>query len=43
LSISHGIVKDHGGNIGIESSEGAFTRVIIDLPANGTADKKDAQ
>ncbi|MEW6601856.1 MAG: response regulator [Nitrospirota bacterium] len=33
LSISHGIVMDHKGRISIESREGEFTRVIIDLPA----------
>lgn len=32
LSISHGIISDHGGKITIESSEGKFTKVIIDLP-----------
>ncbi|WP_051374935.1 PAS domain S-box protein [Desulfosarcina sp. BuS5] len=35
LSISHGIISDHGGYIRIESTEGEFTRVIIDLPASG--------
>ncbi|MBI5740160.1 MAG: PAS domain S-box protein [Nitrospirae bacterium] len=33
LSISHGIIKDHGGAIKIESAEGAFTKIIIDLPS----------
>jgi len=33
LSISHGIIGDHRGKIKIESKEGEFTRVIIDLPA----------
>jgi PAS domain S-box-containing protein len=32
LSISHGIVTDHNGRIRIESREGDFTRVVIDLP-----------
>ncbi len=35
LSISYGIIKDHSGMLTIESSEGQFTRVIIDLPAKG--------
>ena len=35
LSISYGIINDHGGYIRIESTEGEFTRVIIDLPASG--------
>ncbi|RJQ54039.1 MAG: PAS domain S-box protein [Nitrospiraceae bacterium] len=34
LSISHGIIISHGGKITIESSEGEYTRVIIDLPEN---------
>jgi PAS domain S-box-containing protein len=32
LSISHGIVTDHNGRLRIESREGDFTRVVIDLP-----------
>ena len=32
LSISHSIVRDHGGKITVESEEGAFTRFNIDLP-----------
>jgi len=34
LSISHGIVMGHKGSLKIESREGEFTRVIIDLPAS---------
>ncbi len=33
LSIGHGIISDHGGKLRIESTEGEYTRVIIDLPA----------
>jgi PAS domain S-box-containing protein len=33
LSISHGIVKDHGGRLMLESRQGAYTRVVVDLPA----------
>jgi signal transduction histidine kinase len=33
LSISHGIITDHEGRMLIESSEGEFTNVVIDLPA----------
>ena len=33
LSISHGIVSDHAGRLSIESVEGEFTKVVIDLPA----------
>jgi len=32
LSISHGIITNHGGTFDIESSEGKFTKIIIDLP-----------
>ncbi|MBI4528286.1 MAG: HAMP domain-containing protein [Deltaproteobacteria bacterium] len=32
LSVSYGIVKDHGGEIHVESDPGCFTRFIIDLP-----------
>ncbi|MBI5664836.1 MAG: PAS domain S-box protein [Nitrospirae bacterium] len=35
LSICHGIVMDHNGSLKIESREGEFTRIIIDLPAAG--------
>jgi signal transduction histidine kinase len=35
LSISHGIVADHGGQLTVESAEGEYTRVVIDLPAEG--------
>lgn len=33
LDITHKIITEHGGCIGFESTEGEFTRVIIDLPA----------
>jgi signal transduction histidine kinase len=33
LSISHGIINDHHGRLTVESEEGVFTKVIIDLPA----------
>jgi len=32
LSISHSIITDHGGEIVIDSSEGEFTLVRVDLP-----------
>jgi PAS domain S-box-containing protein len=32
LSISHEIIADHGGKMHIDSVEGLFTKVIIDLP-----------
>ncbi|MBI5848232.1 MAG: PAS domain-containing protein [Nitrospirae bacterium] len=33
LSISHGIIVDHGGRLSVESEEGAYTRIIVSLPA----------
>jgi PAS domain S-box-containing protein len=33
LSISHGIISDHNGRLVVDSVEGEYTRVIIDLPA----------
>ena len=32
LSISDDIIKDHGGSLRLESKQGEFTKVIIDLP-----------
>jgi PAS domain S-box-containing protein len=34
LSVSHGIVTDHGGELTVESEEGKFTRFHIDLRAS---------
>lgn len=33
LSISHGIILDHNGRLSVESEEGAYTRLIVSLPA----------
>ena len=33
LSVSYGIVKDHGGDIQVESEPGRWTRFTIELPA----------
>ena len=33
LSVSDGIVKEHGGVMSVESEEGVYTRFTIDLPA----------
>jgi signal transduction histidine kinase len=35
LSVSYGIIKDHGGEIRVESKPGQFTRFIILLPGHG--------
>ena len=32
LSVSYGIVKDHGGDIQVESEPGKWTRFTIELP-----------
>ncbi len=40
LSISHGIISDHNGMMMIDSVEGEFTRVIIDLPAYRQSEEK---
>jgi PAS domain S-box-containing protein len=42
LSISHGIISDHNGRIRVESREGEFTRVIVDLPACQTEREEKA-
>jgi two-component system NtrC family sensor kinase len=34
LSISHGIVRDHDGRIRIDSVEGEYTRVTVDMPVH---------
>ncbi|MBE9545211.1 MAG: transporter substrate-binding domain-containing protein, partial [Proteobacteria bacterium] len=42
LSIGHGIISDHGGKLNIESNEGEYTQVIIDLPAGEKNESKDS-
>ena len=32
LSVSYGIIQEHGGDIHVESEPGRFTRFIINLP-----------
>jgi len=34
LSIAYGIVKDHGGDISVETEPGQYTRIHMDLPVN---------
>ena len=33
LAVSKAIIKDHGGNIRVESVENEYTKIIVDLPA----------
>ena len=35
LSVSHGIVQDHGGNLWVESEVGRGTRFYLELPSGG--------
>lgn len=42
LSICHEIVKQHGGTIWIESREGDFTEVIVDLPIPAQEENHEA-
>ena len=35
LSVSHGIILRHGGTLAIESVEGAYTEVVVELPVSG--------
>ena len=37
LSISHGIVQEHGGGVTVESELGQWTRFHVDLPAEEEA------
>ena len=32
LSVVHGIIKNHDGNLEFKSIEGKYTRVTVDLP-----------
>src|SRR6266540_2777830 len=41
LSVSHGIISDHHGRVTIESVEGEFTNVLVDLPARESAHGDD--
>jgi len=39
LSISHGILKNHGGRFWFESVEGEYTKIVVDLPVDNGWDK----
>ncbi|MGH7853410.1 MAG: ATP-binding protein [Candidatus Binatia bacterium] len=43
LSVSYGIIKDHGGEIRVESRRGEFTRFTISLPAHGSENQAVAR
>ncbi|MDH5298536.1 MAG: HAMP domain-containing histidine kinase, partial [Desulfobulbaceae bacterium] len=43
LSITHGLIKVFKGFIGVESKEGEFTTMIVDLPAFKANDKAFTQ
>jgi len=43
MSISHGIVKDHGGEITVESEVGEWTRIHVDLPVDNGWGLEDAE
>jgi len=34
LSVSHGIIKEHGGKLRFESVEGEYARVVVDIPVD---------
>jgi two-component system NtrC family sensor kinase len=34
LSVTYGIIKDHGGDIRVEDAQGGGTRFIVNLPVN---------
>ncbi len=38
LSVSYGIIKEHGGDIHVESERGQWTRFVIELPLEGRGD-----
>ncbi len=42
LTISDGIIRNHGGTLTIESVEGEFTDIVIDLPAREVDSGKDS-
>ncbi|MFH2083940.1 MAG: ATP-binding protein, partial [Candidatus Omnitrophota bacterium] len=39
LSIVYGIVKDHGGDIYVDSKEGEYTEFVVALPVAGAGRK----
>ncbi|MGA1870732.1 MAG: ATP-binding protein [bacterium] len=40
LSISQGIIKNHGGRLWFRSSEGEYTKVMVDLPVTFLKDRE---
>ena len=41
LSISHGIIKNHGGRLWFESRKGKYTKVYVDLPVDNAWPAKE--
>jgi signal transduction histidine kinase len=41
LSISHGIIKRHGGRLWFESVEGEYTEAVVDLPGSSHVQRND--
>jgi signal transduction histidine kinase len=39
LSVSYGIIQDHGGNISVDTKSGQYSRFIITLPAGENLDE----
>jgi len=41
LSVSYGIVREHGGRLGFETEEGWGTRFFLDLPMGDAGSVRD--
>ena len=43
LSVSYGIIQEHGGDIRVESEPGRFTRFLVDLPTEQSKQTYDSE